>query len=376
MSLIQCPECGIKISDKATRCPHCGFESADSSRPISEQDKYEIVPIFEYEIEEWNPNRGDLSVISYEDNKNLIEYFGDWKNIQAKLPDIARVIKSLAKKEHIMVAKMDSYVKDLIDKGIYKFNIDKAGEILPTISDGKGFVKQVRLEDMSFSPSVAQSLSNLSMHAVMAQILDEIEYVGDAIKELHVELQNDRYAMVESSRDKLKQSRMIQDSSIRKIALLEVVNSATDAKRTLMRNFTQNMNYIESNSKKTIWQLIGTSKGDNSQKANDAFQSLVYITNSVQTECEGYAMMGEYEPCRECLIEFKSFIEENKLDQRDTLLLINENLEQEKKNIEIVDGFSDIAERITTFDTSTNQIENSIRGLLTGDSEDGGGVDE
>ena len=94
MSLIQCPECGIKISDKATRCPHCGFESADSSRPISEQDKYEIVPIFEYEIEEWNPNRGDLSVISYEDNKNLIEYFGDWKNIQAKLPDIARVIKS------------------------------------------------------------------------------------------------------------------------------------------------------------------------------------------------------------------------------------------------------------------------------------------
>ena len=376
MSLIQCPECGSKISDKATRCPHCGFESADSSRPISEQDKYEIVPIFEYEIEEWNPNRGDLSVISYEDNKNLIEYFGDWKNIQAKLPDIARVIKSLAKKEHIMVAKMDSYVKDLIDKGIYKFNIDKAGEILPTISDGKGFVKQVRLEDMSFSPSVAQSLSNLSMHAVMAQILDEIEYVGDAIKELHVELQNDRYAMVESSRDKLKQSRMIQDSSIRKIALLEVVNSATDAKRTLMRNFTQNMNYIESNSKKTIWQLIGTSKGDNSQKANDAFQSLVYITNSVQTECEGYAMMGEYEPCRECLIEFKSFIEENKLDQRDTSLLINENLEQEKKNIEIVDGFSDIAERITTFDTSTNQIENSIRGLLTGDSEDGGGVDE
>ena len=58
------------------------------------------------------------------------------------------------------------------------------------------------------------------------------------------------------------------------------------------------------------------------------------------------------------------------------MLLINENLEQEKKNIEIVDGFSDIAERITTFDTSTNQIENSIRGLLTGDSEDGGGVDE
>ena len=53
MSRILCPECGTKISDKATKCPHCGFQSADPTRPISEQDKYEMVPIFEYDIEEW-----------------------------------------------------------------------------------------------------------------------------------------------------------------------------------------------------------------------------------------------------------------------------------------------------------------------------------
>lgn len=65
MSRILCPECGTKISDKATKCPHCGFQSADPKRPISEQDKYEMVPIFEYDIEEWQPNRGELSIISY-----------------------------------------------------------------------------------------------------------------------------------------------------------------------------------------------------------------------------------------------------------------------------------------------------------------------
>lgn len=119
MSLILCPECGIKISDRATKCPHCGFQSADAERPISEQDKYEIVPIFEYDIEEWKPNRAGLSVISYEDNKSLIEYFGSWETIQIKLPAIAEVMGSMANKEHVMIAKMDSYVKDLIDKGIY-----------------------------------------------------------------------------------------------------------------------------------------------------------------------------------------------------------------------------------------------------------------
>ena len=72
--------------------------------------------IFEYDIEEWKPNRGELSVISYEDNKSLIQYFGKWENIQTKLPDIAEVIGTMAGKDHIMIAKMDSYVKDLIDK--------------------------------------------------------------------------------------------------------------------------------------------------------------------------------------------------------------------------------------------------------------------
>lgn len=371
MGLILCPECGTKISDKATKCPHCGFQSADPYRAISEQDKYETVPIFEYDIEEWKPNRGDLSVISYEDNKSLIEYFGDWETIKVKLPAIAEVIGSLANKEHVMIAKMDSYVKDLIDKGIYRFTIDKNGEILPTIRDADGFVKQVRLEDMALTPNLTQSLNNLSTHAVMAQILDEIECVGDAIREIHIELQNDRLAMAESSRDKLKQARMIQDAKLREIALLGVVNSATDAKRILMRNFTQNMYHIVEHSHKSDLQLILSPKSekDISPKAIDAFQSLVYITNAVQTECEGYAMLGEYEPCRECLLEFKSFIEENKLDQRDTLLLLNENSAQ--KRIEIVDEFSDIASRIIAFDVSTGQIENQMRGLLTGGDEGG-----
>lgn len=270
MSLILCPECGTKISDKATECPHCGYQSVDSSRPISEQDKYEIAPIFEYDIEEWKPNRGNLSIIFYEDNKSLIEYFGDWETIKVKLPALAEVIGSLANKEHVMIAKMDSYVKDLIDKSVYRFTIDKNGEILPTIRDADGFVKQVRLEDMALTPNLTQSLNNLSTHAVMAQILDEIEYVGDAIREIHIELQNDRLAMAESSRDKLKQARLIQDAKLREVALLSVVNSATDAKRILMRNYICVLADLYN------WEIIGCSAGEHktAELVKAAFRSV------------------------------------------------------------------------------------------------------
>lgn len=305
-------------------------------------------------------------------NRSLIQYFGKWENIKVKLPAIAEVIGAMAGKDHIMVAKMDSYVKDLIDKGIYRFTIDKQGEILPTIRDADGFVKQVRLEDMALTPNLTQSLNNLSTHAVMAQILDEIEYVGDAIREIHVELQNDRLAMAEGARDKLIQARLIQDAKLREAAMLDVIHSATDAKRVLMRNFSQNMYHITEHSRKSDFQMMLDFKGekDVSRKAIDAFQALVYITNSVQTECEGYAMLGEYEPCKECLEEFKSFILENRLNERDTLLLLNENSSQ--KRIEVVDQFTDIAARITAFDPKAH-IEYSVHNLLTAETEHTGG---
>ena len=352
MSLILCPECGTKISDKARICPHCGFMSDDNLRPISEQDTYEIVPTFCYDIEEWKPTNGNLSVVAVEDNKSLVQFFGQWKNVEQTMPAIADVIQQMAKKENILVAKMDKYVKELIDRGVYRFTIDKQGEILPTIRDSEGIVKQVRLEEMSLPPELANSMNNLATHAAMAQILDEIEYVGDAIRGIHIELQNDRIALAESARDKMRFAAKIQDTKLREIAMLNAIDAATEAKRVLMRNFSENLQFISDNSEKNDVQLFieGKKGRDIPQKVSDSFQDLVAITNSVQAECEGYAILGEFESSKESLLQFKHFITENHLDDRDTLLLLNENTPQQK--IPIVNEFMMISERITNFDAS------------------------
>lgn len=366
MSLIQCPECGTKISDRAITCPHCGYMSNDHSLPISLQDTYEVVPVFSYDIEEWKPNRGQLSVMAVEDNRSLVQYFGNWKNIQLKLPAIAQVIEKMAKKEKILIAKMDSYVKDLIDKGVYRFTIDKQGEILPTIKDADGFVKQVRLEEMTLTPELTNSLNNLTTHATMAQILEEIEYVGDAIRGLHIELQNDRIALAESTRDKLLLAAKIQDTKLREIAILNTVSSATEAKRILMRNFTENLQYIEEHTDKTDMQLFleGKKGKDIPQKVSDAFQTLVSITNTVQAECEGYALLGEYESSKESLMQFREFITSNKLDDKDTLLLLNENTPQKK--LAVVEEFMQISEKITSFDSSRAVTGKSVLMITEG----------
>ena len=369
MSLIQCPECGAKISDKATSCPHCGFQSSDPTKAISLQDRYEIVPVFDYDIDGWNPNRGDLSVISYDDNRQLIQYFGNWEFIQAKLTPIAEVIKEMAESEHILIADIDPYVKKLIKEGIYRFTIDKKGRILPTIRDAEHIVKQVRLREMAYAPNLVQSLNNLSVHAVMAQILDEIECIGDAIQGIHIELQNDRIALAESAKDKLMQARQIQDSRLRSQAILGVLSSATDAKRTLMRSFSQNLYYIKNYSSKSNFEQIVDQKGHKNVpvKTQDAMQELALITTVVQIECEGYSLLGEYDACKTCLDEFSGFIKENGLNNRDTLLLLNENASQ--KNVELVNNFNDIAQRITSFEPDT-LIEEGVFQLLKAPEEE------
>ena len=82
MGLILCPECGTKISDRALTCPHCGYSSENRMLPISIQDQFEMVPRFEYEIEEWDPNRDDLTGISYEDNAGISRCFRRFRRIR------------------------------------------------------------------------------------------------------------------------------------------------------------------------------------------------------------------------------------------------------------------------------------------------------
>lgn len=378
MGLILCPECGRKISDKALTCPQCGFTGTNMLKPISEQDKYEAAPEFKFDIEAWSATGYDLNVISYEDNRTLVQNFGTWEKLCAYLPTIAKFIKDLADKEPIWVANISDFAKKQIANGRFSFIIDKAGHLLGTIINSQNgkIVEQVRLEEMKLGSDIAQTVSNLANLAALTLILANIKSVGMSICDLHIELQNDRLAMAESAKDKLRQAYKIQDAEIRSAALLNTVNTATDAKRRLMRNFSQNRHEIEKHDER-CQNMSGISSAFDSdarnaeaydRKAADLFADLVYLTNAVQIECAGYAMLGEYEACKECLESFKTFVIKNRLNQRDTLLMLNGY--RAEKNIGLVDSFSDIADKITAY--SQNKLDASPLPFLTFDDSSKG----
>lgn len=334
--------------------------------PICEQGSYEIIPAIQYEIEGWNPGEEGLSPLRFEDNRALVEFLSDWEKIEITLPSVVQAIREMVQSESVLTAKMTPYIRRLIKEGKLKLQLDKNGEIMAVLrsTDKNKWVKQLRLEETELSPNVTQSLNHLTNMAMMAQILNEIESVGESVRRIHEELQGDRIATAEAAWEKLVQARRIQDTKLREIATLNAVQSATDAKRALMRGFERSAKFIKENSGKSGFKALGETRKtreDMNSMAEDAFQDLVALTNVVRVECEGYTMLGEYEPATESLESFRKFIQRNRLDDRDTLLLLNGSL---KKKQEItVDEFARIARRIEELSAARTLAQKDLKRL-------------
>ena len=74
---------------------------------------------------------------------------------------------------------------------------------------------------------------------------------------------------------------------------------------------------------------------------------LAQIAVSVQVECAGWSALGAYPSIEKSLLGFRQFIDQQHLDNPDTLLLLNENSDRNLK--QVVSGFTDITRQITAY---------------------------
>lgn len=355
MAMIMCPECGTSISDKAFTCSYCGYTAVDPAKPISQQESYEVVPRVQVELERWDAwddsSKVELTEVPHQDARRLFGFLSNWKEIQAAAPAVARLLKESFGEDQVkLAANLPQHVMKMIQEGKLRFVLDKSGEILPTVYGSKGAYKQVRLQWENIPPDVTGAFQHLETQASIALVLGEVKSLHEEMEVIRVGLQNDRLALADSAWDKLMQARKIEDTRLRETLVTEAISSGIDAKRTLMRNFTENLRYLQQHSNQgsfdpDAWKEALSKKSRTC--AAEAFQDLTSITDAVRVEGEGYAILGQNEASVESLNQFREFIQENRLDDRDTLLLINSNLSRDEKAPDIVDRFDDIAHRIT-----------------------------
>lgn len=345
MSLIPCPECGTDISNKAKICPYCGYQSDNPSRPISEQDEYTEQPHFQFVF---NYCDEQLCALSREDERDIYDCFSNWRFITEKMPAIAIAIKKILTKSKRLEANIDGLddgIKELINKGIYKLQKTKDGRLLAQIVNKKNkIVKQVDLTEVDVQPDVLGAINNIQTQAQMAEILHEIKAVSEQLQELRIEINNDRLAKVDSAFELLSHANNIRSKRIRDMAIIDSMSNCLEVKHSLMRNFKNYIGFVKSNYKNSIFSK------DCDQQAKDAFEALLFITRTVQLECMAYSMLGQYDICNECLERFNEFVIQNELNNRDTLILINENLKENRTDI--VDQFVWISLQIESIRTT------------------------
>ncbi len=345
MSQIRCPECGTLISEKALMCPFCGYTSKNPHSPISEQDHYHPTPTIEVIGERWN-----IIPISDADNELLIDYLSDFRVLEIVAPNIAKNISCIFNSSSAYVADIDAFTRSLLEEGTLEFMLDKDGNLLATLKNAETqkISNIIRLKEVTAYPELNNAFCNLSNQITMAQILDEIQNLEETMVNTRIELQEDRLAMADSAWDKMVQARSIIDRRLKSIAMQNAINSATEAKRVLMRNFSVSLETaIKSKRAKEV-----------DTNAQNAVRDLIALTNCVHIECNGYAYIDESEAIKECLDEFLQFIHINKLDDQNTLLLLNESLPIKYKNPKLCNDFQKVVTRISMF---VNQLDEAKR---------------
>ena len=365
MAMIMCPDCGTSISDKALTCPYCGYAGNDPATPIADQSiGYEVVPRIKMSIERWDPKSRSLteemSEMPIQARRAVARWLGslkDWESLQVVAPALVGFVKEFLGDDKVrMVADLPAEIMKMVKEGRLRFRLDSEGRIMPFVYDDKGIYKQVRLNMETVPPDVTNAMRQLETQAALSMVLAEVRSLRDQLEGIRIGLQNDRLALAEGAWDKLMQAREVEDSRLRDALIMQALSSATDAKRTLMRNFTQNANYLIEQSDidlnrnpLALVRRLGESLNGNErihQAAADAFDDLVQITNVVRVEGEGYSMLGQERAARACLDQFSEFIKANGLDE-DTLLVIDGGLPSERKMPELVDQFAELSKRIS-----------------------------
>ena len=357
MPMIQCPECGTHIADKARICPYCGYVGDDPTQPIGTQAVYKPAPQLQLEIERWDSTTNTMGRqridFAPEDNRRIYDAIKDWKWVQTMMPALAEAVTGMARSEKQWIADIPKYCEKLLDDGQISFNMDKAGRILPELKDESGrFVQKVRLRETVSMPELLPNLQHLETQAALAMIMNQLENVQEQIAQIRGELQQDRLAKADAAWDQLNQALKITDGRRREQAVIIAIGTGTEAKHTLMRHFASCLHLIEGNADQNEARLIigdifkGKSNKERGEiEARMVYDDLVGILNCVRVETEGHVAVGDTEAARRSLKEFAEFIETEQLDDRDTILKIDSRLPSAQKRPEVVDEFDAIAQR-------------------------------
>ena len=339
MSMFNCPECGTKISDKAKICPYCGFN-------LAETEKYQVLPKLDFKLYSQNNDNFVDIALSKQLNDEILNIFANAENLAKMAPSFFDSVMSLFPKT-IKVADINPRIQELLDKGIYRFVQDeKTGQNLAVLfKDGK-VAEWIRFKDIKITPNLASSLAMFTIQLSITQIVEEVNKLNKNIELVRKEMYNDRLARNDSVLQQFKQVEQINDTRLRNQMFVNIISAATNSRCELIKTFKERLNTINENNG-----VFGDQNKINTA-SYEIFECLDKIIQTVFVSTQAYSLMGEQDSAIVVLNQFKDFLHQNKLDDKNTLLSINSETNINNKEYE---------KFINKFDKLQNNIQKMIK---------------
>jgi len=119
------------------------------------------------------------------------------------------------------------------------------GLCCPTLADAKTgrFVCHVQLQKVN--PKVLELSSQMALQNAIADITYQLEEINGKLDKILVGQQNDRLAMVDSCEQQYIEAMNVEDEIFKKYMLANVIKTGNDARAQLLKNFRDDIKFIE-----------------------------------------------------------------------------------------------------------------------------------
>lgn len=318
--MASCPECQTTISERARTCPYCGFCAEDPNHPIACTPSVSVPLQWDEDTQEAFDN---VIPISRGQEQEIISAFSNASELARIAPAAYNFIQSLHP-EKMMVADLSPTLKEMLEKGLLKFQITENGEILGhIIKEGdKGIHQVVRLKEVSVAQNLSESLSHLQMQLQLAEIAQSIKALQHEVEHLRRGARNDRLSLVEGAWQELEQALRLTDARRREEKLIALQSQATLGKVQLIHEFSEHVTFFAKRKGKGMLHKLLDSEGSEkgSLYSKEIFETLAALLSAFRIEYNVYLVLGEQEAAKTVLRQFYAFLQQENLMDRNTFL--------------------------------------------------------
>lgn len=175
-------------------------------------------------------------------------------------------------------------------------------------SDTGKIVKNIPIKELP--TNLGPSIATLGLAMKLQQISDTLDVLGEKVDQVNRNFDLNRYAEVQSAKEKFEMAILAKDAETKKVLLRESMSQATNAKNLLLNQLLETKNNLitSKSTNKIPFMTNGLSADAGDKLAQIALENLSYMKDAFYYQIATQYELGEYEMLNYTIGNFKAII--------------------------------------------------------------------